>query len=180
MTTKKTIVQTSQAPPAIGPFSQAVGFGGMLFLSGQTGVDPHLGHLVEGGVASQMRQVMKNIRAVLLASGLDLEHIVSASVYLKNMSDYRSINTVYGEFFDNNPPARTVVEVSRLPEDALVAVDAIAAVPQAPTPVTPDAAVVAAAAASAPADDSEGDGPDGGAATTAPGSEEEASAGEEE
>ena len=180
MTTKKTIVQTSQAPPAIGPFSQAVGFGGMLFLSGQTGVDPHLGHLVEGGVASQMRQVMKNIRAVLLASGLDLEHIVSASVYLKNMSDYRSINTVYGEFFDNNPPARTVVEVSRLPEDALVAVDAIAAVPQAPTPVTPDAAVVAAAAASAPADDSEGDGPDGGAATTAPDPEEEASAGEEE
>jgi len=180
MTTKKTIVQTSQAPPAIGPFSQAVGFGGMLFLSGQTGVDPHLGHLVEGGVASQMRQVMKNIRAVLLASGLDLEHIVSASVYLKNMSDYRSINTVYGEFFDNNPPARTVVEVSRLPEDALVAVDAIAAVPQAPAPVTPDAAVVAAAAASAPADDSEGDEPDGGAATTAPDPEEEASAGEEE
>lgn len=180
MTTKKTIVQTSQAPPAIGPFSQAVGFGGMLFLSGQTGVDPHLGHLVEGGVASQMRQVMKNIRAVLLASGLDLEHIVSASVYLKNMSDYRSINTVYGEFFDNNPPARTVVEVSRLPEDALVAVDAIAAVPQAPTPVTPDAAVVAAAAASGSADDSEGDELEGGAATTAPGSEEEASAGEEE
>lgn len=180
MTTKKTIVQTSQAPPAIGPFSQAVGFGGMLFLSGQTGVDPHLGHLVEGGVASQMRQVMKNIRAVLLASGLDLEHIVSASVYLKNMSDYRSINTVYGEFFDNNPPARTVVEVSRLPEDALVAVDAIAAVPQAPTPVTPDAAVVAAAAASGSADDSEGDELEGGAATTTPNPEEEASAGEEE
>lgn len=147
MTTKKTIVQTSQAPPAIGPFSQAVGFGEMLFLSGQTGVDPHLGHLVEGGVASQMRQVMKNIRAILIASGLDLEHIVSATVYLKNMADYRSINTVYGEFFDHNPPARTVVEVSRLPDDALVSVDAIAAVPRAPAPESVDAAVPAAVAA---------------------------------
>jgi 2-iminobutanoate/2-iminopropanoate deaminase len=129
MATTKTIVQTQQAPAAIGPYSQAVGFGGMFFLSGQIPMDPATGALVEGGIEAQTRRVMENLRAVLGGAGLDFSHVLRATIYLKNMSDFAAVNGVYGEYFDENPPARATIEVSRLPKDALVEIDMIAAAP---------------------------------------------------
>lgn len=129
---KKTIIQTSSAPSAIGPFSQAVGFNGLYFLSGQLPIDPHTEDVVYGGIEEQTRQVMFNLRAVLLAAGLDFSHVLKTTVYLENMRDYEVFNVVYGEHFDDNPPARVTVEVSRLPKDVLVEVDAIAAAPPEP------------------------------------------------
>jgi 2-iminobutanoate/2-iminopropanoate deaminase len=129
MTTTKTIVQTPHAPAAIGPYSQAVGFGGMFFLSGQIALDPATGVMVEGGVEAQTRRVMENLRAVLAGAGLDFTHVLRATIYLKNMSDFQVVNGIYGEYFDENPPARVTVEVSRLPKDAVVEIDMIAAAP---------------------------------------------------
>ena len=126
---KKTIIQTSAAPAAIGAFSQAVAYGGLLFVSGQIGVDAHTGDLVDGGVDAQTRQAMRNIRAILTASGLDLSHVLRVSIQLRNMSDYNTVNSAYGGFFDENPPARTCHEVSRLPKEALVQIEVVAAAP---------------------------------------------------
>ncbi len=130
--TKKTIVMTSAAPAAIGPFSQAVGYGGMLFLSAQRGVDPHSGNLVSGGATEQARRCMENVRALLHASGLDFSHVVRVVIYLKNLSDLYPIENIYGDYFDENPPARTVIEVNRLEQDAVIEVEVTAAAPRAP------------------------------------------------
>ena len=89
---KKTIIQTSAAPAAIGAYSQAVGYGGLLFVSGQVGLDSHTGDIVEGGIDAQTRQAMRNVRAILEASGLDLSHVVAVRVQLRNMSDYHAMN----------------------------------------------------------------------------------------
>ena len=132
---KKTIIQTSAAPAAIGAYSQAVGYGGLLFVSGQVGLDSHTGNLVEGGIDAQTRQAMRNVRAILEASGLDLSHVVSVRVQLRNMSDYNAMNGAYGGFFDENPPARTCNEVSRLPKEALVQIEVVAAAPSPDAPV---------------------------------------------
>ena len=126
---KKTIIQTSAAPAAIGAYSQAVGYGGLLFVSGQVGLDSHTGDIVEGGIDAQTRQAMRNVRAILEASGLDLSHVVAVRVQLRNMSDYHAMNAAYGGFFDENPPARTCNEVSRLPKEALVQIEVTAAAP---------------------------------------------------
>jgi len=143
---KKTIIQTSSAPSAIGPFSQAVGFHGLYFLSGQIPIDPHTKDVVYGGIEEQTRQVMLNLRAVLLAAGLDFSHVLKTTVYLDNMRDYEVFNRIYGEYFDENPPARVTIEVSRLPKDVLVEVDAIAAAPPEPDYDSPvEEAVVAPA-----------------------------------
>lgn len=129
MAMTKTIVQTPNAPAAIGPYSQAVGFGGMFFLSGQIALDPTTGVMLEGGVEAQTRRVMENLRAVLAGAGLDFSHVLRATIYLKNMTDFQVVNSVYGEYFDENPPARATIEVSRLPKDAVVEIDMIAASP---------------------------------------------------
>lgn len=126
---EKTIVRTDNAPQAIGPYSQGVGFGGLFFFSGQIAIDPANGELVDGGVELQARQVMANLEAVLEASGLDFSHVLRTTIFLKNMNDFSKVNDIYGGFFDENPPARACVEVSRLPKDVLIEIDMIAADP---------------------------------------------------
>lgn len=126
---EKIIVQTKNAPEAIGPYSQGVGFGGLFFFSGQIPLEPTTGKIVDGGIDIQTRQVMANLEAVLKAAGLDFSHVLKTTIYLKNLSDFSRVNTIYGAFFDENPPARACVEVSRLPQDVLVEIDMIAAAP---------------------------------------------------
>ena len=126
---KKFIIDTNQAPRAIGPYSQGVTFGGLLFVSGQIPVDPQSGEIIAGGVEAQTRQVMNNLQAVLMAAGLDFSHVLKTTVFLRNMNDYQMMNDVYGLYFDYSPPARACVEVSRLPKDVLVEIECVAAAP---------------------------------------------------
>lgn len=126
---KKFIIDTNQAPRAIGPYSQGVTFGGLLFVSGQIPVDPQSGEIIQGGVEAQTRQVMNNLQAVLMAAGLDFSHVLKTTVFLRNMNDYSMMNDVYGLYFDYSPPARACVEVSRLPKDVLVEIECVAAAP---------------------------------------------------
>ncbi|MBA2661467.1 MAG: RidA family protein [Bradymonadaceae bacterium] len=126
----KTIVETENAPKAIGPYSQGVGYNGLFFFSGQIPIDPTTGDIVPGGVQEQTRQVMANLRAVLSAAGLDFAHVLKTTIFLKNMTDFAAVNEIYGGYFDENPPARATVEVSRLPKDVLVEIDMIAAAPE--------------------------------------------------
>lgn len=134
---KKTIIHTSQAPAAIGPYVQAVGYQGLLFLSGQVALDSHTGALLQGGVEEQTRLVMQNIQGIMGAAGLDMTHILRVTIYLKNMSDTHTVNDIYGEYFDEHPPARTTVEVSRLPHDALIQIEVMAAAPAQVAPEVP-------------------------------------------
>lgn len=126
---KKTIIQTSKAPANIGPYSQAVGYAGLFFLSGQIAIDPATNTMIMGGIEVQTRRVMENIQALLEAAGLDYSHVLKATIFLKNMSDYHIVNEIYGEYFDAHPPARSAVEVSRLPKDALIEIEILAAAP---------------------------------------------------
>jgi len=125
----RTIVHADAAPKAIGPYSQAVKANGFVFLSGQTPIDPATGDLVAGGVTEQTQQVFKNLIAVLTAAGTSLEHVVRSGVFLKNMNDFAAMNAVYSTFFPANPPARSTVEVARLPKDCLVEIEMIALIP---------------------------------------------------
>jgi 2-iminobutanoate/2-iminopropanoate deaminase len=120
------IVASNEAPKAIGPYSQAVKANGFVFVSGQAAFDPATGQIIEGDVAAQTERVLKNIRAILQAAGSGMEKVVRAGVFLKNMNDFASMNEVYGKFWTEAPPARTTVEVARLPKDVLVEIDAIA------------------------------------------------------
>lgn len=126
----KVIVETDKAPQAIGPYSQAVGYNGLLFLSGQIAIDPETGELVDGEVEAQTARAMANLSAVLGASGLDFSHVIRSTIYLADMDHFDKVNEIYGRFFDENPPARATVEVSRLPKDVLVEIDMIAAAPE--------------------------------------------------
>ncbi len=125
----KTIVRTDNAPQAIGPYSQGVGFGNLFFFSGQIAIDPETGELIDGNIERQTRQVMANLESVLEAAGLDFDHVVRTTIYLADMDDFASVNEIYGGFFDDNPPARACVEVSRLPKDVAIEIDMIAAHP---------------------------------------------------
>lgn len=127
----KEIVSTLDAPPALGVYSQAVKANGFVFLSGQIAVDPQTGALLTGPVEQQAERVLENIKAVLAAAGLGLEHVVKASVFLKDMGDFATMNETYIRYFSKNPPARTTVEVARLPRDVRIEIDVIAAVPTA-------------------------------------------------
>jgi len=126
---EKTIVSTPDAPAAIGPYSQAVAVGNLLFMSGQIALDPTTGEMVDGGTKAQAERVMKNLEAVLAAMGLTFEHLIRTTIYLKDMDDFAVVNEVYGQYFDDNPPARATVEVSRLPRNARVEIDGIAVIP---------------------------------------------------
>ena len=121
-------VATDKAPKAIGPYSQGIKAGDFVFTAGQAGVDPATGKLVEGGIAEQTRQVLKNIQAILETAGSSLDRVVKCGVFLQDMADFQAMNKVYAEFFppDKNPPARTTVQAARLPLGALVEIDAIA------------------------------------------------------
>ncbi len=128
---KRTIVATKEAPAAIGPYSQAVAvLNGFIFTSGQIPLDPSTGGIVDGDIKAQTRRVLENIRAVLVAAGSGMEHVVKTTVYLTDLGEFAAMNEVYGSFFSSTPPARTTVQVARLPRDARVEIDAIAVVPQ--------------------------------------------------
>ena len=122
------VISTDGAPRAIGPYSQAVKIGGLVFTSGQIALDPGTGELVKGGIEEQTRRVLENLKRVLEAAGCYLENVVKTTVYLADMNDFPAMNGVYEEVFGSSRPARSTVEVSRLPKDVRVEVDAIAAV----------------------------------------------------
>lgn len=125
----KQVIATESAPKAIGPYSQAIASNGLVFASGQIALDPATGVLVEGGIAEQTARVLDNVKAVLAAAGAGLEHVVKTTVYLKDLSQFGAMNEVYGRYFGAQPPARATVEVSRLPRDVMVEIDAIAVLP---------------------------------------------------
>jgi 2-iminobutanoate/2-iminopropanoate deaminase len=122
----KEIIATQNAPKAIGPYSQAVKLNGFVFLSGQVPLDPRSGELVTGSIQVQTERVLENMKAVLQAAGLSFDHIVKTTVFVKDLADFPHMNEVYGKYFGTNPPARSTVEVSRLPRDARVEIEAIA------------------------------------------------------
>ena len=117
------------APKAIGPYSPAMRAGNLLFLSGQIPIDPASGAVVDGGIAAQTEQVMRNIGALLEAAGAGFEHVVRTTVFLADMNDFAAMNECYAKFVVDPPPARSTVEVARLPRDARVEIDAIAVLP---------------------------------------------------
>lgn len=123
---RRTIVQTGDAPRAIGPYSQAVKTDTLVFVSGQLALDPATGMLVDSDIRSETRQAMNNLRNILIAAGSSLENVVKVTLFIKNMDDFAMINEVYGEFFPADPPARACVEVARLPKDARFEVEAVA------------------------------------------------------
>jgi 2-iminobutanoate/2-iminopropanoate deaminase len=123
---EKTVVSTLLAPSAIGPYSQAIRAGNLLFVSGQIALDPSTGKLIEGNVGAQTRRVLENLKGILSAAGGSMDSIVKTTVFLKDMNDFVEMNGAYAEFFQSTPPARATVEVSRLPRDASVEIDCIA------------------------------------------------------
>ena len=124
--TVKQIIATDRAPRAIGPYSQAVRAGNLVFASGQIPIDPATGEFVAGGVAEQTDQVLRNLTSVFAAAGIELNQIVKTTVFLADMEDFAAMNEVYGRFFGAQPPARATVQAARLPRDARVEIEAIA------------------------------------------------------
>jgi 2-iminobutanoate/2-iminopropanoate deaminase len=124
--TVKEIIQTEHAPQAIGPYSQAVKAGGLIFASGQIPTDPQTGQFVVGGIVEQTEQVLRNLAAVLEAAGSGLNRVVKTTVFLVDMQEFAAMNEVYGKFFKEQPPARATVQAARLPRDARVEIEAIA------------------------------------------------------
>lgn len=123
---KKNIIATANAPAAIGPYSQAIDCGSFIVTSGQISIDPATGNLVEGGITAQTRQSLANVKAVVEAAGLTMDHVAKTTVFLKNMADFAAMNAVYAEFFtEGNYPARSAVEVGALPKGALVEIETI-------------------------------------------------------
>jgi 2-iminobutanoate/2-iminopropanoate deaminase len=122
----KEAIQTSSAPAAVGPYSQAIRSSHLIFLSGQIGIDPTTGQVVEGGVLAQARRIFKNIAAVLGEAGADLSHIVKATVFLKDMADFKGVNEVYAQHFDPPYPARSAVAVKELPLGVDIEIEVIA------------------------------------------------------
>jgi 2-iminobutanoate/2-iminopropanoate deaminase len=122
----KDIINTPNAPAAIGPYSQAAGWNGLIFCSGQIPLDPATGQLVEGGIEEQTARVLDNLRAVLEAAGASLETVLKTTIFVKDMGDFAKVNEVYGRYFPVNPPARATVEAARLPRDVKVEIEAVA------------------------------------------------------
>ena len=120
------VIASKDAPQAIGPYSQAIKAGGMVFCSGQIALDPASGTIVGGDVAQQTERVLQNLAAVLAAAGSGLDRVVKTTVFLQNMGDFAAMNEVYGWHFRSAPPARSTVEAARLPKDVLVEIDVIA------------------------------------------------------
>ncbi len=120
------VIATSDAPKAIGPYSQAIKANGFVFISGQIPLDPATQQLIDGDVAAQTERVLQNLAGILKSAGSSLENVVKAGVFLKNMSDFSAMNEVYDRYFTQSPPARSTVEVARLPKDVLVEIDVIA------------------------------------------------------
>jgi 2-iminobutanoate/2-iminopropanoate deaminase len=123
---EKKVVATKEAPQAIGPYSQAIKAGGFVFTAGQIPIDPATGKLIEGDIKAQTERVLKNLSAVLVAAGSNMDRVVKTTVFLKNMSDFPAMNEVYGQFFKNEPPSRSTVQVAALPKDALIEIEEVA------------------------------------------------------
>jgi 2-iminobutanoate/2-iminopropanoate deaminase len=122
-------IETSKAPTAIGPYSQAIRVGNLLFTAGQIALSPATGQVIEGGIAEQTARVLENLQGILEAAGTSLDRAVKATVFLKDFNDFMAMNAVYGNYLGKNgvpPPARTTVEVSRLPKDALIEIELVA------------------------------------------------------
>jgi 2-iminobutanoate/2-iminopropanoate deaminase len=122
----KKIISTSEAPGAIGPYSQAVRSGRLLFCSGQIPLDPKSGQLVPGNIAAQTRRVLDNIAAILKAEGLTFDHVIKTTIFLTNLGDFQTVNEIYGSYFKQDPPARSTVQVSALPKGANVEIEVTA------------------------------------------------------
>ena len=122
----KDIVLTDRGPKPIGPYSQAVKSNGLLFVSGQVAIDPRSNEFVPGDIRQQTERTLENLKGILEASGANLHHVVKTTVFLKDMNDFAAMNEVYGRFFTAAPPARSTVQVARLPTDALVEIEVIA------------------------------------------------------
>jgi 2-iminobutanoate/2-iminopropanoate deaminase len=120
------VIATEQAPQAIGPYSQAIRAQGLIFTSGQIAIDPATAQIIGGDVSAQTDRVLKNLAAILQASGSSLGKVLRCTVFLKNMGDFAAMNEVYGRYFTQAPPARSTVEVARLPKDVLIEIDVIA------------------------------------------------------
>jgi 2-iminobutanoate/2-iminopropanoate deaminase len=120
------VIATAEAPQAIGPYSQAIRAQGLIFTSGQVAIDPATQQVVAGDVSAQTDRVLKNLDAILQASHSSLDKVLRCTVFLKNMGDFAAMNEVYGRYFKQSPPARSTVEVARLPKDVLVEIDVIA------------------------------------------------------
>lgn len=120
------IISTEKAPSAIGPYSQAIRIGNIVFCSGQIPIDPSTGEFVQGGIKEQTEQVLKNLTAVLEAAGTSLKNVVKTTVFLADMNDFAAMNEVYAKFFGDNKPARSTVQAARLPRDAKVEIECIA------------------------------------------------------
>ncbi len=121
----KKLISTDNAPAAVGPYSQAIRAGNLVFISGQISLDPLTGKLVNGDIASQTKQVMENLSAIILEAGMTFDHVVKCSCFLKDMNDFNNFNQVYASYFKEPYPARECVEVARLPKDVLVEVSMI-------------------------------------------------------
>lgn len=122
----KEAINTAKAPAAIGPYSQAIKTGPLVFTSGQIPIDPATGEIVPGDVTAQTEQVLKNLAEVLAAAGTSLDNIVKTTLFIKDMNNFTAINEVYARFFKEVPPARSTVEVARLPKDVLIEIEAVA------------------------------------------------------
>ena len=122
----KNVVTTDRGPKPIGPYSQAIKANGFIYLSGQVALDPQSGEVVGSDIRQQTQRVIENIKGILEAAGANLHHVVKTTVFLKDMSDFSAMNEVYGRYFTSAPPARSTVQVSRLPKDALVEIEVIA------------------------------------------------------
>ena len=129
MTDIREIISTSAAPAALGPYSQAIKAGNMVYTAGQTPLVPDTGKLVEGDISAQTHQVMSNLRAVLAAAGTSLENVVKTTIFVTDLADFATINQVYGSYFSGNPPARSTVQVAALPVGARIEIEMVAIVP---------------------------------------------------
>ena len=126
MKNEKKVIQTGKAPKAIGPYSQAIQAGNFLFLSGQIPLDPASGELVKGDIREQARRVLENLKGVLESQNLGMEDVVKVTIFMKDMGNFSQVNEVYGTYFPSSPPARSTVEVARLPRDVDIEIEAIA------------------------------------------------------
>lgn len=124
----KTIISTDKAPKALGPYSQAIRIEGLIFTAGQVGLDPATMELVDGGIEAQTRQVLTNLKHVLECASSALNFVIKTTVFLQDMGDFAKMNTVYAEFFPENPPARSTVQVAALPKGAMVEIECVALV----------------------------------------------------
>jgi 2-iminobutanoate/2-iminopropanoate deaminase len=122
----KDVVLTEKGPKPIGPYSQAIKSAGFLFASGQVALDPHTNEFLSGDIRQQTERVLENIKGILEAGGVNLHHVVKTTVFLKDLNDFAAMNEVYGKYFSSAPPARSTVQVARLPKDALVEIEVIA------------------------------------------------------